>query len=199
MTDKEFEMQIPKQPRTKSTTAEPESGSAGSQSNAPLTAAEMNKKLQEEYSSYVKGVNSAYLQAQLDQAKAYLDYLGTLHQHSPKSGTDPTLQYWREILQAEGDAQAATHAQKKFASASVDQHATYQKALVDATTAYSQSSQNIWDKLQSEVGQHNKEIADSLKDALLKVDVSTASIPALSLLYQGLRTMTPPSEPVKSE
>jgi len=193
-------MQIPKQPRTKPTAGEPDSESTGSQPNALLTAEDLNKKLQEEYSSYIKGVNSAYLQAQLDHAKAYLAYLETLQRQPVKSASDPTLELWKEILQAPGDAQAVADAQKKFASASVDQHAAYQKALVDAATAYSQSARDIWDKLQGEVGQHTKEIADTLKDALLKVDVSAASIPALSLLYQGLRTMsaTAASEPAKS-
>ena len=73
--------------------------------------------------------------------------------------------------------------------ASVEQQAAYQKTLTDAVMAYSQSTREISDKLQSDVGQHAKEMADSLKDALVKVDVSTANIPALSLLYQSIRTM----------
>jgi hypothetical protein len=188
---KEAEMQIPKQPRTKPPAAEvlpPESKPAGSESSAaPWTAEDLNKELQQAYSSYVENVNSANLQAQLEHAKAYLSYLETVQQ---QPGSDPTLAYWKEILQAHDNTQAAADVQKRFAMASVERQASSQKTLADAVTAYSQTTRDIWDKLQRDVEQHNKEIADSLKDALLKVDVNTSNIPALSMLYQGIRTMS---------
>jgi hypothetical protein len=185
-------MQIPKQPRTKSPAPEvsqPESQPAGNQGSAPPAAEDLNKQLQQAYSSYLENINSANLHAQLEHAKAYLAYLETLQQHQTRSGSDPALEYWKEILQAHDNAQASADAHKKFAMASVEQQAAYQKILTDAVTAYSQSTREISDKLQSDVGQHAKEMADSLKDALVKADVSTANFPALSLLYQSIRTM----------
>ncbi len=185
-------MQIPKQPRTKPPAAEvlpPESKPAenpGNPSSAPWTADQLNKELQQAYSSYVEKINSANLQAQLEHAKAYLSYLETLQQ---QPASDPALAYWRETLQAHDNTQATADAQKKFAMANVERQASSQKTLTDAVTAYSQTTRDIWDKLQRDVEQHNKEIADSLKDALLKVDVDTANIPALSMLYQGIRSM----------
>jgi len=185
-------MQIPKQPRTKSPApevAQPESQPTGNPSSVPLSAEDLNKQLQQAYSSYVENINSANLSAQLEHAKAYLAYLETMQQYQAKSGSDPALEYWKEILQARDNTQASADAHRKFALANVERQATYQKAVTDAVMAYSQSTRDITDKLQSDVGQHAKEMADSLKDALVKVDVSTANIPALSLLYQSIRTM----------
>jgi hypothetical protein len=188
-------MQIPKQPRTKSG-ARDTAGDETSSTNASratddtrTSAEDVNKVLQDSYSSYIKSLNSAHLQAQLDQAKAYLAYLETLQQQAPNPGSDPTLAYWQELVQAH-DVQTMAEAQKKYALASVDHQATSQKALADAATAYSKHTQDIWDKLQGEIARHNQEIADQLKDALLKIDVGPAHLPALSLLYQGLRSMS---------
>jgi hypothetical protein len=182
------DMQIPKQPRTRSTAGETAAEDTSATIRSEVAATEdLNKQVHDAYSSYVRSLNSSYLQAQLDQAKAYLDYVEMLQQ---KLGSRPALEYMQELVQAHGDAQATADAQKKYALASVDQHAAYQKALGDAAIAYSNSLRGVWEKLQSEIGQRNQEIAQSLKDALLKVDVGTAQLPALSLLYQGLRSMT---------
>jgi CRISPR/Cas system CMR-associated protein Cmr5 small subunit len=196
-------MQIPKQPRTKSSagaTAAPTDNPASDQNTpAPSTVEDVNKQLQQAYSSYVEKISSANLNAQLAQARAYLTYLETL-QHRAGSGPDPTLEYWNEILRVPDDATACADAHKKFAIASYEKEAIDQKTLADAATTYSQTTREIWDKLQSDVGQHNAEIADSLKNALLKADVNTANIPALSMLYQGLRTMSakPTSDAAKT-
>lgn len=183
-------MQIPKQPRTKSTTGEssPE-GAAASQQGAASTSGDLGTDIQDAYAAYVKNVSSAHLQAQLDQAKAYLAYLESLQRQDAQFGSNPTLSYWQDLVRAGGDAQATADAQMKYTQASIDNQAAYQKALTEVPTAYSQSSRAIWETLQSQIAQHNQEIADSLKDALLKIDVSPANLPTLSLLYQGLRTM----------
>jgi len=113
-------MQIPKQPRTKSPAPEvsqPESQPAGNQGSAPPAAEDLNKQLQQAYSSYLENINSANLHAQLEHAKAYLAYLETLQQHQTRSGSDPALEYWKEILQAHDNAQASADAHKKFAMA----------------------------------------------------------------------------------
>jgi hypothetical protein len=180
-------MQIPKQPRTKaSESVQPEDKSgAVSQSPAASTTDNLHKQLQEAYSSYIKNVTSANLSAQLELAKSYYAYLEKLQQQPATSGSDPALEYLNEVIQAYGDSQAAADAQKKFALARVDQQAAYQKAVADAATVYLQSTRDIWEKLESEVGQHNKEIADALKDGLLNIEVGPGSIPTLTLLYQA--------------
>jgi hypothetical protein len=194
-------MQIPKQPRTKSSardtaddetasSATTESGSASETRAAGADAdADVNKTLQDAYSSYVASVNSAHLQAQLEQAKAYLAYLESLQQQVPNPASDPTLAYWQSLVKAP-DMQAMADAQKTYALASADHQANSQKAVADAATAYSQNTREIWEKLQGEVERHNQNIAEQLKNALLKIDVSPAHLPALSLLYQGLRSMS---------
>jgi hypothetical protein len=191
-------MQIPKQPRTKAAAGYGED--AAVTQTAPM-ADNVDKKIQQDYSSYINNVNATYLQAQLNQAKAYLVYLETLQEQAKKTVSDPTLEYWQQLLQARGDTQAMTEARNKYAQASIDHQATYQKTFADAATAYSQATREVWEKLQSEVGQHNQEIADSLKDALLKTNVGTAQLPALSLLYQAIRSMgapTPADNPPKT-
>lgn len=184
-------MQIPKQPRTKaSESVQPEDKSgAVSQSPAASTTDNLHKQLQEAYSSYIKNVTSANLSAQLELAKSYYAYLEKLQQPTT-FGSDPALEYLKEMIQAHGDTQAAADAQKKFALARVDQQAAYQKAVADAATVYLQSTRDIWEKLQSEVGQHNKEIANALKDVLLNTEVGPTSIPTLTLLYQSIKTMS---------
>jgi hypothetical protein len=187
-------MQIPKQPRTKASesteSVQPEDKSAAvSQSPAASATEDLHKQLQETYSSYLKNVTSANLNAQLELAKSYYAYLEKLQQPTT-SGSDPALEYLKEMIQAHGDTQAAADAQKKFALARVDQHAAYQKAVADAATVYLQSTRDIWEKLQSEVGQHNKEIANALKDVLLNTEVGPTSIPTLTLLYQSIKTMS---------
>ena len=57
-------------------------------------------------------------------------------------------------------------------------------------SGYLQQTKDIWERLQSEVARQNQEIANSLKDALLKVDVGPEHVPALSLLYQNIRTVS---------
>jgi hypothetical protein len=194
-------MQIPKQPRTKSTAEQtsPES-SASAQNGTPSSAQSANQQLQHDYSSYLSKVNASYLQAQLDQAKAYLTYLENLQERAVKPSSEASVEYWKEVLQAYGNTQAVADAQKKYALAHVDYQVTYQKALADAVTALSQATRDILEKLQKECTQHDQEIANSLKQVLLKIDVSTAQLPALSLLYQAIRTMstTQPSESTKS-
>jgi hypothetical protein len=196
-------MQIPKQPRVKSLPAEsrqPESEPADQQKAASVTPQALNEQLQQSYRAYAENINAANLHAQKEYAKACLTYLEALHGQSAKSAPDATLEFWRDLLHAYDDRQGAAVANQKFAMASVDQQAASQKALADAAMAYSQSARSIWDKLLGDVQQHNSEIADSLKDALMRMDVSTGDIPALSALYQGMRTMsaTPSDDAAKS-
>ncbi|MBR0820274.1 hypothetical protein [Bradyrhizobium liaoningense] len=192
-------MQIPKQPRSKSSagpaSASTENPASDQNPPAPSSVEDANKQLQEAYSSYVEKVNSANLNAQLEQTRAYLTYLETI-QDRAGSSPDPTLKYWKELLRVPADAAAAADAHKSFAMASYEKGAVDQKTLADAATTYAQAVNEIWNKLQSDIRQHNAEMADSLKNALLRADVNSASVPALSMLYQGLRTMsgTPSSD-----
>jgi hypothetical protein len=187
-------MQIPKQPRTKSP-----SDISEAHTDNPSSATDLNKQLAQDYSSYISDVNRSYAQAHLDQAKAYISYLDALQQEALKPGANPTVEYWKELLQAHGDAHAMVGAQAKYATASINHQSTYQKTLADSYAAYSQALRDIIEKLQNEIGQHNQKVADALKDALLKTDVGTASLPTLSLLYQGIRTMNAASTSTPSE
>ena len=137
----------------------------------------------------MKNLNSAQLQAQLDQAKAYLSYLEALQQQATNPASHPALTYWQQLIQAR-DAHSVAEAQKQYALASVEHQATTQRAAADASTSYLQQTKDIWERLQSEVARQNQEIANSLKDALLKVDVGPEHVPALSLLYQNIRTVS---------
>src|SRR5262249_12242563 len=154
------------------------------QSSASTTE-DLNKQLQEAYSAYVRNINAASLHAHLEYARAYLNYLQTVQQNPNDAAA--ALDFWKEILSGHDQTPAGGVVYKKAAQTSIDQQANKQKTLADAATAYSQTTREIWEKLQNDVTQHNKEIGDALKDALLKVDVGPANLPALSLLYQGLR------------
>ncbi len=195
-------MQIPKQPRTKvvAEASQPDAKPVATEAGSASTTEELNGQLQQSYASYNESVNAATLQAQLDLAKAYLAYLEALQQQSASSGPDHTLEYWKEVLKAPDDVPAILDAHAKFALANVDRQSQFQKALIEASTVYSQNVRDIWAKLQSDMEKHNQEIADSLKDVLLKVNASAATIPALSLLYQNIRTMggTPVGEAAKA-
>jgi hypothetical protein len=185
-------MQIPKQPRTKSPSVEAAPQREASPGGAAPKADDVNQHLQQAYASYVENINSANLRAQLEHAKTYLAYVERLQQEA-QLGSNPLLDYYKEVVQAYDDKQASADAHKKFALASIERHAAAQKAVTDAATAYAQKAREISEKLQSEVGQHCNEMAESLKDALVNVNVSTAHVPALSLLYQSLRTMSAPA------
>src|SRR5690242_13647718 len=113
LNSEEREMQIPKQPRTKSPAGEalPEESVASQQGAATTTPDSLGKDIQNAYVAYLKNVSSAYLQAQLDQAKAYLSYLESLQQQAPQLGSDPALSYWQDLVRAVGDAQATADAQ----------------------------------------------------------------------------------------
>jgi len=183
-------MQIPKQPRTKPPApAEAETQSGGGQSSASTTE-DLNKQLQEAYSAYVRNINAASLHAHLEYAKAYLTYLNAVQQ--TPSDTAAALDFWKDILSGHDQAQAVGDAYKKAAQASIDQQVNMRKTLADAASAYSHATREVWEKLQDDLAQHNKEIGDALKEALLKVDVGPANLPALSLLYQSLRSMSAP-------
>ena len=187
--------QIPRQPRTKVGAADAGETSAGESAGAtsaaprtdsPAPPEHLDKALQDAYSSYVKTLTSAQLQAQLDHAKAYLSYLETLQQQTTSPASNPALIYWQQLVQAH-DTHAVAEAQRQYALASVDHQATSQRAAADASTSYLQQTKGIWEGLRSEVARQNQEIADTLKDALLKIDVGPEHVPALSLIYQSLR------------
>jgi spore germination protein GerM len=187
--------QIPKQPRTKAggqdapTGGRADATSAQPRTDLPAPPEDVNKALQNAYSSYVRSLNSAQLQAQLDQAKAYLSYLEALQQQVTNSASHPALSYLQQLVQAR-DTHSVAEAQKRYALASVEQQATAQKAAADASTSYLQQTKEIWERLQSEVARQNQQIANSLKDALLDLDVGPESAPVLSLLYQSIRSMS---------
>jgi hypothetical protein len=187
--------QIPKQPRTKAGGQDASTGesanatSAESRSDTRAPPEQLNKALQDAYSSYVRNLNSAQLQAELDRAKAYLSYLEALQQQATNPASHPALTYWQQLVQAR-DAHSVAEAQKQYVLASLEHQATIQRTAADASTSYLQQTKDIWERLQSEVAQQNQEIANSLKDALLKVDVGPEHVPALSLLYQSIRSVS---------
>jgi hypothetical protein len=187
--------QIPKQPRTKaggqdaSTGESADATSAAARIDSPTPPEHVNKALEDAYSSYVRNLNSAQLKAELDQAKAYLSYLEALQQQAINPASYPVVTYWQQLVQAR-DANSVAEAQKQYAMASVEHQATTQRAVADASTSYLQQTKDIWERLQGEVARQNQEIANSLKDALLKVNVGPEQVPALSALYQSIRSVS---------
>ncbi|MEI9989088.1 MAG: hypothetical protein WDM86_03535 [Rhizomicrobium sp.] len=153
---------------------------------ATMSLQDLNEQIQQAYKGYAEELNSAYADAQTAHAKAYLAYLDALHQ-IVQPGRDPTLEYWKAVLQAPQDAQATLDAHHKFLVAAADQQTTSQKAVASAATSYTQAIHEIGEQLQNDVKQHNTTIANTLKDAVLNANFNVADIPVLSAFYQGIR------------
>jgi hypothetical protein len=186
-------MKIPKQPRVRSTTIVESDKVENVSDPSGNTTSErdyINKRLTLAYSDYLEQANVSGIKAQKEHSKIYLEYLDAIQQMSATSGFDPNLQYWKDLLQADGDMQAIAAAQIRFAESAVAQHSALEKQMSDAANAFSKGLQGIWNKHQSDLREHNSAIVDTLKEALFNADVSPADVPTLALLLQSIKTMT---------
>src|SRR5262245_51050394 len=157
-------MQIPKQPRTNTPSAENSQPEEGASNPA---SPESNETVKHAYQASVEGIKSAYLDAQREQLAAYLAFLEALQQ-TAKARPDAILEYLSDLARAQSDAQGTAEAHRKFFMTHAERQGADQKTLIDAATAYSQSLRDSYTKIEQQVRQQNQAMAEELKEAMKK-------------------------------
>jgi hypothetical protein len=186
-------MQIPRQPRANPVPAEETSTdiqSPDKQEDIEKPYQGINELLQLMTKTYSERMQETYLEAQKNYVQAVFSYLGAVQGEQEKLNQISALGYLKELWDAQTNPQAIMNAQSKYWSTFADQQTSSQKILTDSAMKYWQNVREIWEKLQREIEQQNDSIANTLKEALLGLNVRSSDIPVLGLLYQSLKTMS---------
>jgi hypothetical protein len=160
------------------------------QSPAAPPQKSLEKEVQDLINHYTYNLQGALLGAQMRQTQAAYDYYENL-QHATKPFAEHVGQEHIEELKASSEQQDAPRyleAQKKYWESVRNAYLGSEKNVERAATNYYESLHKIWNELQKEIQEKNASLANSLKDAVSKKDVTAADVPILAAIYYGTST-----------